>query len=977
MATKALAKGDDKGVDKANSLAGAGKFVATLAVVAGSVMALVKLFQFIEGTVIKANEEILKTAGIVDLVSAGAGSTSENLKLVRDTFRDADFANEMGMAYDETLALVGQFNQLNMGIKQFGGGEKGMERMKDAMKATKGMAYGLGISMEEAQGYMARFTHDLGVSAKDGSIIARMAGDFADIRDMALQSSYSTANFFKKVTELTGQLDNMNYRTKEAGNLVLRFASVLGKSGLDKALQSLFSGFRGEGYLEQMKRNMMSKSDEVKKALRVEAIKFGKSFQASFGGADGKGGMNEKLMKKFKLKEGDQKGLIAALAKLDNKGRQDLFTEMKEKGGKDATGEFTDQLYKLIRLSRGTKDKATSAEVQGAQEEMGAGGNLKTKFAMLENRIGDKDVNDLGVLAKKSLEPFGIGKEQLEVFGQLQTTMKGDLRKAQGIAGVVKKGGKLSDKEDIFLKSQGLGVDEKGNLIMSETKEAVNNFSDYLQAQDEAKFKGLEAHKKKTQEQFLDEGVKATTSVFNVLNNTIAGILNDISKGIYTVVQGIFGGEMGADEKKAQKEALSELTGKLENLEGLTKSASDKERELKRQVDSDAFRKKEKGLTQAERDAMAQREKDLAQATKDKEALKVKGGRIRSTMKDIQVNALEYDTADKDQLIKKAQENAVRDRVKRGKSGGELGAFKKEERDDLKGLEDLGIKTYVDLQKYLIGGGKDERVRERMAEKDLAFKQTKRGGEKRKGEGLLASYNTETTDSVLSKGGEKVAGSKRYFQKKWLGDTDITHTSSKEEELVVKAVKELGVPLPRSKQKIQNEQTMKDQEKARIDQGAKAFLKAQKEMKEDQIKAVADALGMKGSRRAQDIARVFKRGVSEQQKEKLSGLSFGGNRAAQTLLGSTPTKLEDFWLDGRGNLWKIDPQDLPTPMGGGLAMTKPKGAVDGYIDNKLKGSGSGQNITININEANNAEETGRVVMSKLRQANATVSGGMR
>ena len=70
------------------------------------------------------------------------------------------------------MALVAGFNSLNMGIKQFGGGAEGMKKMKDAMKSARGMAFGLGISMDEAQQYMAKFTHDLGVSAKDGSLVS-------------------------------------------------------------------------------------------------------------------------------------------------------------------------------------------------------------------------------------------------------------------------------------------------------------------------------------------------------------------------------------------------------------------------------------------------------------------------------------------------------------------------------------------------------------------------------------------------------------------------------------------------------------------------------------------------------------------------------------------------------------------------------------------------------------------------------------
>ena len=71
----------------------------------------------------------------------------------------------------------------------------------------------------------------------------------------------------------------MNDRTKEAGSLFLRFGRAVGKSGLDKALQQLFSGFRSEGYLDQMKRNMLTNGKQLGDVLRVEANRTAKQFQ--------------------------------------------------------------------------------------------------------------------------------------------------------------------------------------------------------------------------------------------------------------------------------------------------------------------------------------------------------------------------------------------------------------------------------------------------------------------------------------------------------------------------------------------------------------------------------------------------------------------------------------------------------------------------------------------------------------------------
>lgn len=942
-------EGSEAAASSAQMLGTLGKVAGTLAIVGGSVLALVKLFQFIEGSVIKANEEILKTASITDLVSAGMGSTNKNLELVRNTFRDADFATEMGMAYDETLALVGQFNQLNMGIKQFGGGKEGMERMKDAMKATKGMAFGLGISMEEAQGYMAKFTHDLGVSAKDGSIVARMAGDFADIRDMALQSSYSTANFFKKVTELTDQLENMNYRTREAGTLVLRFASVLGKSGLDKALQSLFSGFRGEGYLEQMKRNMLSKSSEVKKALQVEAIKFGKSFGESFGGKGGDGGMMAKLMADQKVE--DQGGLIKKLANLDEKGRQDLFTRMKKEGG---TEEFTDQLYKFIRLARGTKKKATGAEVQGAQEEMGAGGNLKTKFALIEARVGDQNMNDAGVVTKEMLTKFGVTKEQIELFGQLQTTMKGDMREAQKIAKEANKEGReLTPEEKTFLEKQGLEAKD-GKLIMAGTKIAVENFSDYLQTQDAAKFEDPNAPKEaKTQEQYLDEGVAATTSVFNVLNNTIASVLNDISGGIYNLVSHFSG--LDDSEKKAQREAQKILGGRIETTSGLKKDQEQKRMLLEKEVASYGFKGK---LTEDQNTALAKKKDELKKVKTEEARLKEKESSQKRMLKDLTLYGSDIaderstflDTDEAGQFLKQAE-------VRESKSGmsKKMKAFKASESSDLEGS---GVGSYQELFTILERGGGTEEVAKMMAKKGLTFQ---RGGGSQSlmkgGEELVSTSTTMTGDA---KSGLDVKIEKR----------------SKEQEITNEILKELNTPEKKSVRQKEAKEAAEGAKKVNIETQVEAIKKSEDDKKKQELEGVKKALNLKKNASTSDIATAYST-ANEAQKKKLTGLSIGGNSVVQSLREIEPTDTKDILITSDGQVWKLDTADQMTSMSdGGYAMSKPGGAIDDYVGKRM-GSVDGGGINIYVNGAQNPEDVGRVVLRHIKEYQATLMGSIR
>ena len=117
------------------------------------------------------------------------------------------------------------------------------------------------------------------------------------------------------------------------------------------------------------------------------------------------------------------------------------------------------------------------------------------------------------------------------------------------------------------------------------------------------------------------------------------------------------------------------------------------------------------------------------------------------------------------------------------------------------------------------------------------------------------------------------------------------------------------------------------------------------------------------------------------------------DKTKKTLVKKTETKAKkivakakkkkDFWLDGRGNLWSIDPQDLPSPLGGGaMAMTKPGGAVQGYVDQAISkygggGGGGNFNITVNVDGSKNPVDTGRQVVNELKKAQDKIMGGTR
>lgn len=960
----------DQAASSAKMLGTFSKIAGTLAIVGGSIMALVKLFQFVEGTVIEANKKLLDGTGIIDIMAVGSGDVSKNLEKVRDTFRDKDFASAMGITLEDTMDLVTSFEKLNFGIKQFGGGVEGMENMKEAMKVARGQAYALGISMDEASEHMARFAFDLGLSAQDGAVVGRMADQFANIRDMALQSSYQTGNFFKKVNDLTGSLDNMNYRTEEAGSLMIRFAKVLGKSGLDAALSQLFSGFRGEGYLDQLKRNMLTKSKELQKATKVEAIRFGQTFLKVFGtGKEGEvGGQVESLLNavgggaldEVKSAQADERGkkLMEVIGGLDQGKREAVMAKlMKDKSVSD---EMRAELYKFMRISRGARKGATQAEKLGAQEEMGAMGNLRSTASLISSVIGDKDINKLGVVSKAALEQFGVSKDQIELFAQLQTGFKGQFKEAQGVM----KDKTLSPEEKkakIKEMNAGLKVNEQGQLVMKDTGEAVKNFNDFLQAQGDTLEKQFEIKGPKTQEQYLDEGVKATTSVFNVLNNTIAGILNDISSGIYGILT-FFGGE-NEDERRAKQEAARQVQEKYDVLSAEKSAMDEKIREEEKRLNAKSFQK----MNTAQKAKYKEEQKALA---KQKAIRKEKGAEVSRTkevLREIQTGEFDayIDDYDKEDILKKASEDVLNRRKRTGKEQGELGELQAREREIGGELSDIiGGSTFKDLNNYLQkasqSGTLDDKVVRLMAQKGMTYERDE--GDQTSSNVLRDKDGLVLAESSLSQYG---------------GLESVTFKESTAEE---KLRKETLAQLQREATPAQRTKLATEDQKARsklsIEQQKEAYIKANKETKEEELKALATALGMKEGASAEKIASKYFGASTEDQakyKKKIAGLSIGGNEAARQIFAQP---VNDILITDDGQVWKLDRSDQITPMsGGGYAMSKPGGAIDDYIGKRMSGGGGG--IAINVNGAQNPEEVGRVVMRHIKEYQATLMGSVK
>lgn len=515
------------------------KLAGTFAGLAKTVMAVgaglalvVKLFTMAEGAVKEMNKKILESASFTDLLAVSAGDAQENLKKVRLSFTDGSFSNSLGMLNDEVITLVGTLNNANLGFKALGGGEQGILNMKDGMYALKEMSLALGIEMNDAVQAAERFAYQIGVSASNGAAFKSMSEYMGDIRDMAVQSTYSTANFYRQITDLVSQLDNMNLRTKEAGALFIRLGRVVGPQGVSGFLSSLASGLKGEDYLDQIKRQMLTNSKSTRKIIQTEAKRSSQAFLDTFKDSAGMDMLSG-------IDTSSRDNMLKSLQALSVEDRQAVLGKLSM--SEDTAG-LGRELAKVIDIARGAAEGASRTDRSRAMDQMGTSGSIAMQYARAETYLKGRDVSELDDLDKKAMMAFtDLTKDQIEGYGKVQDQMKGQFELA--------KSGQLTREqlEKMGLKSEG------GQLQMSKTGVAVENLTDFILAQGEALAKT--GDEQPTQTDLLQQNVTATMTIADQINNHLGGYLQSISSSIMDLL-GYFTGKSESEETKKNKAIL-------------------------------------------------------------------------------------------------------------------------------------------------------------------------------------------------------------------------------------------------------------------------------------------------------------------------------------------------------------------------------------------------------------------------------------
>jgi len=1025
LQARAAKKAEDSGGGIIGGLSvGLGKLsTAALAITAvvGGALAIFKVMQGLEEKVKEFNKGLIDTVGVNDLLLDGTQGVGESLAVWRKAFTDADFANSMGMTLDEIKALPGALKSANLIVRDFGGS---LFKMKDFIFGAKAAAVSLGVSFETALERSTYFKEELGIIGESGDLLNKISEEFANIRDMALQSGYSTDAFYQKIKSLTDGMENMNNRTEEAGRLLLSFTRVLGAKGANAFLTSMGAGLGGEGYTELIKRQMLTGRKRIVPILQTEAEYMhkvlSKDYQKALGEADTKTILARAGLVQFGI---DMEKDMKSLQQMTIEQQEDLVSSLLANKTTEGLGR---EIQKLITVAKGSKQGATGGQVSTAMGELGATGSIALKYAQLEAHLAGKSIDSMTDIQKLALEQLsGLSKEQIEQFRVIQRKMRGDLRYARSLA---TSGREITKEQTERLEKMGLKV-EGGRILSKDRGSEVKTETDYLLAQREA----LESIKEKTdaytQEALLQDVAENTLTSADMINNHLGEILMNLS----SYVVGIFNfmdKETTSEDKTTRDAILGELAAEIKTLNAQNQDEAKQVRQIESKMAKRAAELAKKGETTDYDEEYQKLKQDKENTQKDIETRKNKSEVLKRQRTLIRSGEFSVKGKIKGDILSGSQVTAASQLAGEGIDIG-LSPAAQETVKDLQTIRGLGFASMDEMVNYLVNHASDDDPRSREVENFLTEKGYTVAFQKEGATHLVGSQdpsaatispaaatlsNSLLKGAVLMKGGNIVHATEgaRLTKLDALGQVQPFELSEGALDARVQAL--------RTKQ----EAAARREGTSVHGTSTPIILRTDEELKaeaERQLYAEGELLTAKGGVKPEDIQAAFAVTPSERVQEAkddakgltplnpevrtatiemereaakkiaedersrnkadlLTALKLGSdasNDAIYQALQTRPalgglaqsagfflddpeiTSADDLYVSKYG-VFKLNPRDLPSMLGGGVAFTKPGGAVDQLA------KGMGMNIgtvTIHVDGSKSPEETGKAVVGEL------------
>jgi hypothetical protein len=563
------------------SLSALGKTMAVVAGVVAGLAAIIKIVMDAESQAKEFNKTLLEGVGPLDIIDNRLDNIHKRLETIRGAALSWDVF-DLGLKTDEAIGVLNAFSQAGYTLKEIRGEAQGakeeMQAYAGAIKTAATFSRLLGEKADSIATSMSEYMEAMNIS------LGEIAERYAAVTQAAMQAGFGTKRFYGMVLQATSGMAMFNMRMEEAAGLLLNVSKFMNPKLAGEFVQSLSEGFADMDYKERRKTIMKMGKSTTQRLFGYESQDVAKEFLGETGAnvkTGGKAGKREyelleNFLKKFGVETGrlaentkeQQKNLVAALSKIDEKTAKAMVTEL----SLSDTG-LAIKLEQLIRVSKGTSGK-TGDMVRNLDTLTGSRILLAKVLATkgVQGKSVEKLVGELQTMGFESIS--GISGKALT---ELVTTMKRysgnwDLMAKMDVVRF-KNAEKDSALMEEFVASQketaekfGLvkelngdilkaTVDADGNVVKQ--KGAIENMEEYIATQGQAL---MEISKKADVGEMtkLTRNVStATITMADRLEHGIQKILEEIWLQVSKIVNWITGEKFTPEAKKEREKAVT------------------------------------------------------------------------------------------------------------------------------------------------------------------------------------------------------------------------------------------------------------------------------------------------------------------------------------------------------------------------------------------------------------------------------------
>ena len=486
--------------------------------VGAALAGVVLLFTAAYGQTKEFNKAILSGATAIDIMGSKALESGNGLKRSLEDIRGAalQVASVTNQSTDDVIKMITSFNQAGVTLFEL----KGMfSKTGDATEAYTNAALfattytqALGVSVDE----LTKTTDDL--SRNMGLGLDSIQDGFSGIAGAAQASGMNIKDFFTAVSQTTSGLALYNIRLSDTAASLVGLTKILGEKKAQEMLGAE-GELGGQGFQEKYKTGMLvGKRGKAlfQNEFASQSGTFLKDFKKDLGGKDDTKG----ILDSVKTENGE--GIDAAkLAKLSGDDMGALQNRLSDAGNSGLARRLDKMQKAAIGAQGGAKNQATGFSGLSGMSDLAM--RIEKGMSLLGKNT---QVSELGAVGRMAFEEqSGISGEKFDDVMQIMNSVSARI-KDKKIKDIESGDGTKEDKAKKIANVK---------VTREETLAGVQD-GQFLSEEDRKKIEDA-TKPKETLDTVARKQLAETTDINATLKNLIAGILNQISGALTTLLK--------------------------------------------------------------------------------------------------------------------------------------------------------------------------------------------------------------------------------------------------------------------------------------------------------------------------------------------------------------------------------------------------------------------------------------------------------